>query len=86
MVLRAIFNDSQLQAEADLRRGQADAGGEAKRLKHVGDGLLKSGRGDLISEERTRELLQKALAGGANVDALTPKRETLEAIFVRKAL
>ena len=41
---------------------------------------------EVEGEERTRELLQKALAGGANVDALTPKRETLEAIFVRKAL
>jgi len=41
---------------------------------------------DVEGEEKTRAVLQKALAAGANVDALTPKRETLEAIFVRKAL
>jgi ABC-2 type transport system ATP-binding protein len=41
---------------------------------------------DVEGDAKIREVLQKALAGGANVDAVTPKRETLEAIFVRKAV
>ncbi len=41
---------------------------------------------DIEGEAKTRELIQKALAAGASIDALIPKRETLEAIFVRKAL
>jgi len=41
---------------------------------------------EVEGEAKRRLLLEKALAAGANVDALTPKRETLEAIFVRKAL
>jgi ABC-2 type transport system ATP-binding protein len=41
---------------------------------------------DVEGKVRTRELLQRALAAGATVDSLAPKRETLEAIFVRRAL
>jgi len=41
---------------------------------------------EVEGEAKRRELLLKALAAGANVDALTPKRETLEAIFVRMAI
>jgi ABC-2 type transport system ATP-binding protein len=41
---------------------------------------------EVEGDEKTRALLEKALAEGARVDALTPKRETLEAIFVRRAL
>jgi ABC-2 type transport system ATP-binding protein len=37
-------------------------------------------------DAKTRLVLEKALALGANVDAVTPKRETLEAIFVRRAV
>jgi len=39
---------------------------------------------DVDGEAKVRELLTKALAMGASVDAVTPKRETLEAIFVRR--
>jgi len=37
-------------------------------------------------DAKTRLVLERALALGANVDAVTPKRETLEAIFVRRAV
>jgi ABC-2 type transport system ATP-binding protein len=37
-------------------------------------------------DSKTRLVLEKALALGAHVDAVTPKRETLEAIFVRRAM
>ncbi len=41
---------------------------------------------DVEGEARTRELLEKALAAGATVDSVIPKRETLETIFVRLAI
>jgi ABC-2 type transport system ATP-binding protein len=41
---------------------------------------------EVEGDAKTRELLQKALAAGACVESLAPKRETLEAIFVRRAL
>ena len=41
---------------------------------------------DVEGDAKTREVLTKALAAGARVDAVVPKRETLEAIFVRRAV
>jgi ABC-2 type transport system ATP-binding protein len=41
---------------------------------------------EVEGEAKVKDVLSRALAGGASVDALTPKRETLEAIFVRKAV
>jgi ABC-2 type transport system ATP-binding protein len=37
-------------------------------------------------DAKTRAVLEKALAMGAHIDAVVPKRETLEAIFVRRAV
>jgi ABC-2 type transport system ATP-binding protein len=42
--------------------------------------------GEVEGDERLRELLSKAIAAGARVESVTPKRETLEDIFVRRAL
>jgi ABC-2 type transport system ATP-binding protein len=42
--------------------------------------------GELEGDDALREALSKALAAGARVEAVTPKRETLEDIFVRRAL
>jgi ABC-2 type transport system ATP-binding protein len=41
---------------------------------------------DVPSDEKSREVLLKALDLKATVESLTPKRETLESIFVRRAL
>jgi len=48
-------------------------------------------QGDLLvfevdGDEPLRKVLERSLAAGARVDSVTPKRETLEAIFVRRAL
>jgi ABC-2 type transport system ATP-binding protein len=40
---------------------------------------------EVEGHDKTRAVLERALAAGASVDAVTPKRETLEAIFVRRA-
>ena len=41
---------------------------------------------DVQGDEAVRKLLERALAGGLRIESLIPKRETLEDIFVRKAL
>jgi ABC-2 type transport system ATP-binding protein len=47
------------------------------------------GRGTALEvegDEQLRAVLQRALATGANVESVMPKRETLEDVFVRRAL
>jgi hypothetical protein len=41
---------------------------------------------EVEGDEQLRAVLEKALAAGAAVDAVMPKRETLEDVFVRRAL
>jgi ABC-2 type transport system ATP-binding protein len=41
---------------------------------------------DVQGDDAVRAVLEKALAAGVRVESLVPKRETLEDIFVRKAL
>ena len=41
---------------------------------------------DLAGDDAQRSVLERALAAGVRVEAVHPKRETLESIFVRKAL
>ena len=41
---------------------------------------------DIQGDEAVRKVLERALAGGLRIESLIPKRETLEDIFVRKAL
>ncbi len=54
----------------------------AARTQRVGAALVAEVEGD----EALRKVLERALATGARIEAVTPKRETLEDIFVRKAL
>jgi ABC-2 type transport system ATP-binding protein len=41
---------------------------------------------DVDGDACAREVLKGALELGANVESVTPKRETLESLFVRRAL
>ena len=59
----------------ELEKGAAHA-------QRLGKSLVLDVQGD----EAVRDILERALASGARVESLTPKRETLEDIFVRKAL
>ena len=54
----------------------------AERAHRVGKTLVVEVHGD----EAIRDVLERAIAAGARIEALIPKRETLEDIFVRKAL
>ena len=41
---------------------------------------------DVEGDERSREVLQRAIDLGVTIESVTPKRETLESLFVRRAL
>jgi ABC-2 type transport system ATP-binding protein len=64
----------------DALRGELER--TAERSHRVGKTLVVEVQGD----EAIRAVLEKALAAGAHIEAMIPKRETLEDIFVRKAL
>jgi ABC-2 type transport system ATP-binding protein len=63
----------------DLVDGLAGLAASAQRL---GNSLVLDVHGD----DGVRGILERALAENVRVQALVPKRETLEDIFVRKAL
>jgi hypothetical protein len=63
LVLRAVFDDGQLNAESDLRGGQTDAGREAQGFQHVGDGLLQLGALNLIGGKGTGDLPEYGISG-----------------------
>jgi len=54
----------------------------AAAARDVGESLVLEVEGDAA----VREILQRALADGARLQSMIPKRETLEDLFVRKAL
>jgi ABC-2 type transport system ATP-binding protein len=54
----------------------------AKVTRAVGDAIVMEVEGDAA----VRDVVQRALAEGARLESVTPKRETLEDLFVRQAL
>ena len=85
-VLRELLDQGSQVAEVALTHVTPELLGSLSAL-----GLTareQAGRWVVVTEgeSQTRALLEKALAGGAEVAQLTRKRETLEAMFVRRAL
>jgi ABC-2 type transport system ATP-binding protein len=85
-VLRELLGAGRRRSEITLG-GASDALREAlSGMGHVaralGDALVLEVEGD----EAVRRVVERALADGARLEGLTPKRETLEDLFVRRAL
>ncbi|HEX8796778.1 MAG TPA: ABC transporter ATP-binding protein [Polyangiaceae bacterium] len=79
--------------EAGKRRSEITIGGASEALRKslgeqahavraMGDRLVMEVEGDAA----VRDVVTRALAEGARLESVTPKRETLEDVFVRKAL
>ncbi len=66
-------------AEAGLREALAPL---ASRVREAGGTLVLEVEG----EDAVRSVVERALAAGARLESVTPKRETLEDLFVREAL
>jgi ABC-2 type transport system ATP-binding protein len=54
----------------------------AQVTRQVGDSLVMEVEGDAA----VRAVVERVLADGARLQSVTPKRETLEDLFVREAL
>ncbi len=61
---------------------EAELAKVAEKLERIGKSVVIEVEGD----DKVRTILARALEGNARIEAVTPKRETLESIFVRKAL
>jgi ABC-2 type transport system ATP-binding protein len=75
------------------RRSEIAIGGASQDLRRVLEPMARVTRavGDVIVMEvdgdtAVRDIVQRALAEGARLDSVAPKRETLEDLFVRQAL
>ena len=63
-VFRLVFDDGELESEADLRSGEADSGGFMHGLAHVLDELLNGGREDFFAGEVSGFLAEDGFSGG----------------------
>jgi ABC-2 type transport system ATP-binding protein len=57
-------------------------GGMASQVREAGGALVLEVEG----EEAVRAVVERAFSSGARLESVTPKRETLEDLFVREAL
>jgi ABC-2 type transport system ATP-binding protein len=64
----------------EMRSALTTLGLTPRELGHRGIAVEVEG------DVKVREVLEQALAKGARVESVLPKRETLEALFVRRAL
>ncbi len=74
------------RAEVALRDVPAELKRALEKLGHVTKELGKALAVEVDGDDRVKEVLELALAQGAHIEHVTPKRETLEDIFVRRAL
>jgi ABC-2 type transport system ATP-binding protein len=75
------------------RRSEVTIGGASEHLRSALSAMARVTRavGDVLvmeveGEASVRDVVQRALAEGARLESVTPKRETLEDLFVRRAL
>jgi ABC-2 type transport system ATP-binding protein len=84
--LRDLLAEGKRRSEITIGGASETLRGEltsiARVTRAVGDVVVLEVEGD----GPVREVVQRALAEGARLDSVTPKRETLEDLFVREAL
>ncbi len=84
--LRDLLKTDVRRSEISLTGVSADL--EAS-LRGLGIALTSNGAQhhfEVEGDASLRDVLARALAAGANIEGVTPKRETLESVFVRRAL
>ena len=72
--------------EVTLRAANEGLVGELSAMKLAPRPMGHGTAFEVEGDEQLRAVLEKALAAGAAVEAVIPKRETLEDVFVRRAL
>jgi ABC-2 type transport system ATP-binding protein len=85
-VLRKLLDSGARRAEIHLSGATDDL---KTALRELGGTLRPIGQSvavELEGEEKLRQALAKAVEAGATIDSVAPKRESLEDLFVRRAL
>jgi len=84
--LRDLLAEGKRRSEITIGGASESLRGElttiARVTRAVGDTIVMEVEGDAA----VRDVVQRALAEGARLDSVAPKRETLEDLFVREAL
>jgi ABC-2 type transport system ATP-binding protein len=84
--LRDLLHEDKRRSEVTLAGASeglvAEIGDLAQGIHRAGDTLVM----EIAGESALRQVIEKALAAGAQLQSVTPKRETLEDLFVREAL
>jgi ABC-2 type transport system ATP-binding protein len=84
--LRELLAEGKRRSEITIAGATAEAREELEKLasatRTVGESLVMEVEGD----GAIRAVVEKALASGATLQSVMPKRETLEDLFVRRAL
>jgi ABC-2 type transport system ATP-binding protein len=84
--LRELLHEDKRRSEVTLAGASdglaAEIGPLASSVRKAGDTLVM----EIAGESALRQVVERALAAGAQLQSVTPKRETLEDLFVREAL
>jgi ABC-2 type transport system ATP-binding protein len=84
--LRELLHEDKRRSEVTLAGASdslaAEIGPLASSVRKAGDSLVM----EIAGESALRQVIERALAAGAQLQSVTPKRETLEDLFVREAL
>ena len=81
-----LLESGRRASEITLRDASADLQRELEKRGHRTRALGANLALEVEGEDAISELLKLALEHGARIDSVTPRRETLEAIFVRQAI
>ncbi len=84
--LNDLLGTSGHRFEVTLRGASEGLMNELSSMKLAPRALGHGTAFEVEGDEQLRAVLERALATGANVEAVMPKRETLEDVFVRRAL
>lgn len=84
--VRELVTGEVRSSEITLDRAPESLLRELAEMGHAARAMGEQTVLDVTGEAAVRAVLEKALASGAVVESVVPKRETLEQIFVRRAL
>ncbi|MFO0672176.1 MAG: ABC transporter ATP-binding protein [Polyangiaceae bacterium] len=84
--VRELVTGEVRSSEITLDRAPESLVRELAEMGHAARAMGEQTVLDVTGEAAVRAVLEKALASGAVVESVVPKRETLEQIFVRRAL
>ncbi len=84
--LRELLHADVRKSEIELVNVSDALAAELREMGHVAKAMTNSLALEVEGDTAVRAVLERALAAGATVESVRPKRESLEALFVQKAV